>query len=67
MVRIPKTLWTYINTALPKDVCLISTVLPSDDAQITPRGSTLVFDDGHFSLWERGKGSTTAISSMAQR
>jgi hypothetical protein len=27
-------------------------------AQVTPRGSTLVFDDSHFSLWERGRGST---------
>ncbi len=60
MVKIPKTLWTHINTAFPNDVCLVATVLPSGYAQITPRGSTLVFDDGHFSLWERGKGSTTA-------
>jgi hypothetical protein len=60
MVKIPKSLWTHINTAFPNDVCLVATVLPSGYAQITPRGSTLVFDDGHFSLWERGKGSTTA-------
>jgi hypothetical protein len=60
MVKIPKTLWTHINTAFPNDVCLVATVLPSGYAQITSRGSTLVFDDGRFSLWERGKGSTTA-------
>jgi hypothetical protein len=60
MVKIPKTIWTHINTAFPNDVCLVATVLPSGYAQITPRGSTLVFDDAHFSLWERGKGSTTA-------
>ena len=60
MVKIPKSLWTHINTAFPNDVCLVATVLPSGYAQITPRGSTLVFDDGHLSLWERGKGSTTA-------
>jgi len=58
MLKIPKSLQTHINTAFPSDVCLIGTVLPNGYAQITPRGSTLVFDDGHFSLWERGKGST---------
>ncbi len=51
MVKIPKTLWTHINTAFPNDVCLVAT---------SGYGSTLVFDDGHFSLWELGKGSTTA-------
>jgi hypothetical protein len=59
MATIPKTLHSHINTAFPADVCLIGTALPNGYAQITPRGSTLVFDDGHFSLWERGKGSTT--------
>jgi hypothetical protein len=59
MATIPKTLHSHINTAFPTDVCLIGTALPNGYAQITPRGSTLVFDDGHFSLWERGKGSTT--------
>jgi len=60
MAKIPKTLQTHINTAFPNDVCLVATALPSGYAQVTPRGSTLVFDDEHFSLWERGKGSTTA-------
>jgi hypothetical protein len=58
MPAIPKTLQPHINTAFPTDVCLIGTVLPNGFAQVTPRGSTLVFDDGHFSLWERGRGST---------
>jgi Pyridoxamine 5'-phosphate oxidase len=58
MATIPKTLQPHINGAFPTDVCLIGTVLPNGYAQVTPRGSTLVFDDGHFSLWERGKGST---------
>jgi hypothetical protein len=58
MREIPKTLRTHINSAFPNDVCLIGTVLPNGHAQITPRGSTLVFDDQHFSLWERGRGST---------
>jgi Pyridoxamine 5'-phosphate oxidase len=58
MREIPKTLRTHINSAFPNDVCLIGTVLPNGYAQVTPRGSTLVFDDQHFSLWERGRGST---------
>lgn len=58
MPGIPKTLQSHINSAFPNDVCLIGTVLPNGYAQITPRGSTQVFDDGYFSLWERGRGST---------
>jgi hypothetical protein len=58
MAVIPKTLVTHIDTAFPNDVCLVATVLPNGYAQVTPRGSTLVFDETHFSLWERGKGST---------
>jgi hypothetical protein len=59
MPGIPRNLQTHINTAFPNDVCLVATVLPNGFAQVTPRGSTLVFDDQHFSLWERGRGSTT--------
>jgi hypothetical protein len=58
MSTIPKILQDHINTAFPADVCLVGTVLPNGFAQVTPRGSALVFDDSHFSLWERGKGST---------
>jgi hypothetical protein len=58
MTTIPKVLQDPINTAFPNDVCLIGSVLPNGFAQVTPRGSTLVFDDTHFSLWERGRGST---------
>jgi hypothetical protein len=60
LTAIPKVLQEHINTAYPAHVCLVGTVLPSGYAQITPRGSALVFDDEHFSLWERGRGSTTA-------
>jgi len=56
---IPKTLQPHINAAFPDHVCLIGTVLPSGYAQITPRGSTMVLDDEHLALWERGRGSTT--------
>lgn len=59
MAIIPKTLQPHINTAFPEHVCLVGTVLPNGFAQITPRGSTMVYDDEHIALWERGKGSTT--------
>ena len=60
MATIPKTLQPHINTAFPDNVCLVGTVLPNGYAQITPRGSTMAFDDDHIALWERGKGSTNA-------
>ncbi len=60
LTTIPKSLHEHINTAYPAHVCLISTTLPNGYAQITPRGSTMVFDDKHFALWERGRGSTNA-------
>ena len=59
VARIPKALHEHINTAFPAHVCLVGTVLPSGFAQITPRGSTMVFDEDHLALWERGKGSTS--------
>lgn len=60
MAKIPKALHEHINTAFPANVCLVGSVLPNGFAQITPRGGTMVYDDGHIALWERGKGSTTA-------
>lgn len=58
MAKIPKILHDHINTAFPANVCLVGTVLPNGFAQVTPRGSTMVYDDDHLALWERGKGST---------
>jgi hypothetical protein len=60
MTIIPKVLHEHINTAYPQFVCLVGAVLPNGYAQITPRGSTMVFDDEHIALWERGRGSTNA-------
>ena len=60
MAKIPKVLHEHINTAFPATPCLVATVLPNGFAQVSPRGSTMVFDDEHLALWERGKGSTTA-------
>ena len=58
MARIPKVLHEHINTAFPANVTLVGTVLPNGFAQISPRGSTMVYDDEHLALWERGTGST---------
>jgi hypothetical protein len=60
MSRIPSALHEHINTAFPANVCLVATVLPDGFAQVTPRGSTMVYDDEHLALWERGQGSTSA-------
>ena len=59
MATIPKVLYEHINSAFPVSVCLVATVLPDGFAQVTPRGSTMVFDDEHLALWERGKGTTS--------
>jgi len=58
LAKIPKILHEHIDTAFPANVCLVGTVLPSGFAQVTPRGSAMVYDDDHLALWERGKGST---------
>lgn len=60
MTKIPKILHEHIDTAFPANVCLVGSVLPNGFAQITPRGGTMVYDDEHIALWERGKGSTNA-------
>jgi hypothetical protein len=58
MAKVPKVLQEHIDTAFPVNVCLLATVLPNGFAQVTPRGSTMVFDDDHLAIWERGKGTT---------
>jgi hypothetical protein len=60
MAKIPSVLYEHINTAFPANVVLVGTALPNGFAQISPRGSTMVFDDEHLAVWERGKGSTNA-------
>ena len=60
MASIPKPLHDHINTAFPATPCLVATALPDGYAQVTPRGSVMVFDDEHLAIWERGKGSVNA-------
>jgi hypothetical protein len=57
VTKIPKVLQEHINSAFPANVCLVGSVLPNGFAQISPRGSTMVYDDAHIALWERGRGS----------
>ncbi len=61
MGSIPTKVHALIDGAFPEHVCLIGTVQDNGFAQITPRGSTQVYDDDHISLWERGRGTTTAL------
>ncbi|HEY4113602.1 MAG TPA: pyridoxamine 5'-phosphate oxidase family protein [Rhizomicrobium sp.] len=61
MATIPKKVRPLIDGAFPEHVCLLGTVQPNGFAQITPRGSTQVYDDEHISVWERGRGSTNAL------
>jgi hypothetical protein len=60
MAKIPAALQPHLNSAFPEHVCLVGSSLPDGYAQITPRGSVLVFDDEHLMIWERGRGSTNA-------
>ena len=60
MAKIPTVLHEHINTAFPANVCLLGSVLPNGFAQVTPRGGTMVYDDEHIGLWERGSGSSAA-------
>jgi hypothetical protein len=60
LAKIPTALHGPINGAFPATPCLVATTLPDGYAQVTPRGSVLVFDDETIAFWERGKGSTNA-------
>jgi hypothetical protein len=59
MATIPRSLHEHIQAAFPTNVCLMATVLPTGYAQVTPRGSVMVYDDEHLATWERGRGSTS--------
>ena len=58
MAKIPEALWEPIHTAFPANVVLIGTALADGSVQISPRGSTLVFDDETIAFWDRGSGHT---------
>src|SRR5260370_38155313 len=58
MAKIAKVLLPHIADAFPANVGVLGWVLPNGFAQVTPRGGTMVFDDEHIGLWERGTGSS---------
>ena len=58
MAKIPQALWEPINTAFPANVCLISMTLPNGFAQVTPKGSAMVWDGDTLAYWDRGSGTT---------
>jgi len=58
MAKIPKKLHGPINSAFPKNVCLVGTARKNGWAQITPKGSTLIYDDETIAYWDRKHGST---------
>ena len=58
MAKIPVHLQSYINDAFPKNVILVGTVLEDGYAQVSPRGSVLVWDEETLAFWDRGRGQT---------
>ena len=62
-MKIPQTLQPHINKAyeVEEEVPLIAIALPDGYTHVTPRGSTQVYDDEHFSLWIRGRGTTDKL------
>ena len=64
MAIIPKSLHEYINSAFPQNVCLVGTVMKDGFANISPRGSTQVFDDETLAVWDRGgRASSEALEN----
>ena len=58
MAKIPLNLHQHINNAFPENVVLVGTPLEDGFAQISPRGSVIVYDDETLGFWDRGKGRT---------
>ena len=67
MTKIPTALHEHIDTAFPKNVCLLGTVRGDGFANISPRGSTQVFDDETLAVWDRGgRASSEALENGAK-
>jgi len=67
MGKIPEALHQYINTAFPQNVCLVGTVRVDGYANISPRGSTQVFDGDTLAVWDRGgRASSEALADGAK-
>jgi len=64
MSKIPEALHDYVNTAFPQNVCLLGTVMEDGFANISPRGSTQVFDGETLAIWDRGgRASSEALEN----
>ena len=63
MAKIPKKLQAEINNAyeVEEEIPMIGINLPDGYTNITPRGSTQVYDDEHISFWIRGRGTTDKL------
>jgi hypothetical protein len=63
VAKIPKKLQSQIDNAYENEyeVPMIGIALPDGYVNITPRGSTQVYDDDHFSFWIRGRGTTDQL------
>lgn len=67
MSKIPEALHDYINTAFPQNVCLLGTVREDGYANVSPRGSTQVFDGDTLAVWDRGgRASSDALEDGAR-
>ena len=60
MARIPEWLHEHIDTAFPKNVCLVSTASKDGIPSIGPKGSVIVYDEDTLAYWERAKRGTYA-------
>ena len=58
MAHIPEVLNEYINNAYPENLCLVSVTMADGYAQVSPRGSVVVLDQGTLGMWDRGHGGT---------
>ena len=58
MGLVPEWLVNSINDAFPKNVCLVGVALDDGFAQISPRGSVIVYDENTLAIWNRGGGTT---------
>ena len=58
MALIPEWLVDYVNSAFPKNVCLVGVAMDDGFAQISPRGSVIVYDENTLAIWDRGTGGT---------
>jgi hypothetical protein len=58
MALIPDNLVDHINGAFPENVCLVAVCMADGYAQVSPRGSVLVYDGDTLAIWDLGRGAT---------